>query len=186
VKNRLRVAGLGLLIPLFLAGCAATTPPAEERVVAVAVAASEPPAEERMAAPRPVEDRDLFLEGSALLNPPVGPNTAKARAVFASLIQRYPQSRWRPAAENFIRLIDENREVLDVCLQDHLREEKLRAERSAALQENETLKKAVRELKERLQTETAALIQENEKLKTDLQRLKTLEIELEKRERMLR
>jgi len=43
-----------------------------------------------------------------------------------------------------------------------------------------------RELKERMQTETAALIQENEKLKTDLRRLKALEIELEKRERMLR
>ena len=54
------------------------------------------------------------------------------------------------------------------------------------MQENEALQKKLRELKEKLQTETTALIQENEKLKKDLQRLKALEIELEKRERMLR
>ncbi len=188
--NRLLAACFGLLALLFLAGCAATAPPAptaEKREVAVATPA--PPAEEPVAprtAPRLVEDRDLFLEGSALLSPPGGPDPAKARAVFASLILRYPQSRWRSAAESVIRLIDENREVLEACLEDHLLQEQLLAERSAALQENESLKNTLRVLQERLQTETAALIQENEKLKTDLQRLKTLDIELEKRERMLR
>jgi hypothetical protein len=182
--NRLRAARFGLLALLFLAGCAVTAPTAEKREVAVATPA--PPAEERMTAPRLVEDRDLFLEGSALLNPPGGPDPVKARAVFAALIQRYPQSRWRPAAESFIRLIDESKASREAGREDQLRQEKLRAERSAALQENESLKKTVRELKERLQTETAALIQENEKLKTDLQRLRDLEIELEKRERMLR
>ena len=64
--------------------------------------------------------------------------------------------------------------------------EQVRAEQARALQENEALKKTVRELTERLQTETTALAQENEQLKKDLQRLKALEIELEKRERMLR
>ena len=54
------------------------------------------------------------------------------------------------------------------------------------MQENEALQKKLRELTEKLQKETAALVQENEKLKRDLQRLKALEIELEKRERMLR
>jgi hypothetical protein len=182
--NRVRAAGFGLVILLFLAGCAATTPPAEKREAAVAAPAS--PAEERVTAPRTFEDRDLFLEGSALLSPPGGPDPAKARAVFVSLILRYPQSRWRPAAENIIRLIDENKKVLEACLEDHLRQETLRAERSAAIRENESLQRALRELQERLQTETAALIRENETLKTDLQRLKALEIELEKRERMLR
>jgi hypothetical protein len=38
----------------------------------------------------------------------------------------------------------------------------------------------------KLQSETAALTQENEQLKKDIQRLKALEIELEKRERTLR
>ena len=178
--NGLRAARFGLLVLLTLTGCAATAPTAEKRDVAVASPA--PPAEERMTTPRLVEDRDLFLEGSALLNPPGGPDPAKARTVFAALIQRYPQSRWRPAAESFIHLIDESKALRE----DQLVQEKLRAERSAALQENEFLKKSVRELKEKLQTETAALIQENEKLKTDLKRLRDLEIELEKRERMLR
>lgn len=185
--KRLRVACFGLLALLILAGCAAPAPTAEKREVAVASpAAPAAPAEERMTPPRMVEDRDLFLEGSALLNAPGGPDPVKARAVFAALIQRYPQSRWRPAAESFIRLIDESSASREAGREDHLRQEKLRAERSAALQESEYLRKTVRELKERLQTETTALIQENEKLKTDLQRLKTLEIELEKRERMLR
>jgi hypothetical protein len=182
--KRLQAIHCGVLALLFLTGCAATAPTGEKREVAVAPAA--PPAEERMTAPRLVEDRDLFLEGSALLNPPGVPDPVKARAVFASLIRRYPQSRWRPAAESFIRLIDESRESREAGREDRLRQEKLRTERSAALQENESLKKTVRELKEKLQTETAALIQENEQLKTNLQRLKTLEIELEKRERMLR
>ena len=62
----------------------------------------------------------------------------------------------------------------------------MQGERAKALHENDFLKKAVRDLTEKLQTETAALSQENERLKSDLQRLKALEIELQKRERMLR
>ncbi len=181
--NLVRAACCGLAMCVYLAGCAATPPPADRREAAAAPPA---PAEERVAAPRPVEDRDLFLEGIALLTPPGGSDPEKARTVFAALIVGYPQSRWRPAAESVIRLIDENRAVLEVCLEDHLQQETLRAERSAAIRENESLQRALRELQERLQTETAALIRENEKLKADLQRLKTLEIELEKRERMLR
>ncbi|MHB8909067.1 MAG: hypothetical protein ACYDAA_09355 [Syntrophales bacterium] len=182
--NRLRAACFGLAVCVCLAGCAAAPPPAGKREAAVVSPA--PPAEERVAAPRPVEDRDLFLEGIALLSPPGGPDPAKARALFAVLILRYPQSRWRPAAESVIRLIDENRKVLGACLEDRLQAETFQAETTALIQENESLKRALRELQEKLQTETAALVRENEKLKTDLQRLKTLEIELEKRERMLR
>jgi cell shape-determining protein MreC len=64
--------------------------------------------------------------------------------------------------------------------------ENLLAERGRLLQENEQLKKNVRELTERQQAEAGSLAQENERLRLDLQRLKALEIELEKRERMLR
>jgi len=69
---------------------------------------------------------------------------------------------------------------------DSLLVDKTGTERLRALQENDQLKKAVRELTEKLQSETAALAQENEQLKGDIQRLKALEIELQKRERMLR
>jgi hypothetical protein len=186
--NRLHAAGFGLVVLLCLAGCAATSPPAEKREIAIVSPA--PSAEERItappAAPRLVEDRDLFLEGSALLSSPGGPDQAKAREVFAALIQRYPQSRWRPSAESFISLIDDSRASRGAGRENQRVQEKLQSEITAMLRENATLKETVRELKERLQTETGALIQENEKLKTDLQRLKTLDIELEKRERMLR
>lgn len=182
--NLVRTACLGLAVVVCLAGCAAAPPPADKREVAVA--SPVPPPAPRPAAPRPVEDRDLFLEGIALLTPPGEQDPAEARAVFAALILRYPQSPWRPAAESVIRLIDENRAVLEAWLAAHLREETLQAESTALIREKESLQQALRELQERLQTETAALIRENEKLKADLQRLKTLEIELEKRERMLR
>ena len=69
---------------------------------------------------------------------------------------------------------------------DSLLFDKTGTERLRALQENDQLKKAIRELTEKLQLETAVLAQENEQMKRDIQRLKALEIELQKRERMLR
>ena len=80
----------------FLAGCA-TAPTAIEKqdVAAPAVKAAE---ETPAASPRLFEERDLLLEGVALLNGPDQSEPSQARSVFISLIQRYPQSRWRPAA----------------------------------------------------------------------------------------
>ena len=169
---------------LFLAGCAAAPTAIEKKDVATPAvkAAEETPA----APPRLFEERDLLLDGVALLNLQDRPDPAKARSVFISLIQRYPQSRWRSAAEAFIRLIDERNAFREVNRQDHLLIGKAQGENAKALQENDRLKKTVRELTEKLQSETAALTQENEQLKKDIQRLKALEIELEKRERTLR
>jgi hypothetical protein len=172
---------------LFLAGCAAAPTAIEKKdVAAPAVKAAEemPAAPEKP--PRLFEERDLLLEGVALLNLQDRPDPAKARSVFISLIQRYPQSRWRSAAEAFIRLIDERNAFREVNRHDHLLIGKAQGEKAKALQENDRLKKTVRELTEKLQSETAALTQENEQLKKDIQRLKALEIELEKRERTLR
>jgi hypothetical protein len=169
---------------LFLAGCAAAPTAIEKRDIAASVIK---PAEVSPAAPlRFFEDRELLLDGVALLSLQDRPDPAKARSVFISLIQRYPQSRWRSAAEAFIRLIDERDAFREVSRQDHLLIGKAQGEKAKALQENDRLKKTVRELTEKLQLETAALTQENEQLKKDLQRLKALEIELEKRERTLR
>jgi len=165
----------------FIVGCA-TAPPAVEKKD-VAAPAVKPAA---AAPPRLFEERDLLLDGVALLNLPERPDPEKARATFLSLIHRYPQSRWRPAAEAFLRLIDERDAFGEMSRMDRLLIDKTKAERLRALQENDHLKKAVRELTEKLQSETAALAQENEQLKGDIQRLKALEIELQKRERMLR
>jgi hypothetical protein len=136
--------------------------------------------------PPMIEDRDLFCKGIALLNHPDHPDPAGARTVFASLIEQYPQSQWRSLAETVVRLIDERDAFREVGRDDRLLREKSEADRSRMLQENEQLKKTVRELTEKTQTAVASLTQENEQLKQDLLRLKTLEIELEKRERMLR
>jgi hypothetical protein len=169
---------------LLLSGCAAAPTAIEKQdVAASAVKAAE---ETSAALPRLFEDRELLLDGVNLLNLPERPDPAKARSVFISIIQLYPQSRWRSAAEAFIRLIDERDAFREVSRQDHLLVDKTQAEKAKALQENETLKKTVRELTEKLQSERVLLPQENEQLKKDIQRLKALEIELEKRERMLR
>lgn len=168
----------------FIVGCAAAPPSMEQRDVAAP--AVKPAAEAPAEPPRLFEERDLLLDGVALLNLPERPNPEKARSIFLSLIQRYPQSRWRPAAEAFIRLIDERNAFGEMSRQDRLLLDKAKTERSRALQENDLLKKTVRELTEKLQSETGALAQENEQLKKDIQRLKALEIELQKRERMLR
>ncbi|MCX5821965.1 MAG: hypothetical protein NTY86_00230 [Deltaproteobacteria bacterium] len=173
-----------VLAVFFIVGCAAPPPAIEKKDVA---APAVKPVEETPAAPpRLFEERDLLLDGVALLSLPERPDPEKARSIFLSLIQRYPQSRWRPAAEAFIRLIDEKEAFEEMSRQDRLLVDNTRTEWSRALQENDHLKKTVRELTEKLQSETAALAQENEQLKRDIQRLKALEIELQKRERMLR
>jgi hypothetical protein len=136
--------------------------------------------------PRIFEDRDLFLEGIALLNHQSRPDPAKARRIFSSMVQNHPQSQWRSAAESLIRLIDETEASREKSRQDYLLLDKTQSERAKALRENDHLRKTIRDLTEKYQTETTALTQENEQLKKDLQHLKALEIELQKRERMLR
>jgi Txe/YoeB family toxin of Txe-Axe toxin-antitoxin module len=168
----------------FLAGCAAAPTAIEKKEAAVSVI--KPVEETPAAPPRLFEERDLLLDGVALLNLQDRPDPVKARSVFISFIQRYPQSRWRSAAEAFIRLIDERDAFREVNRQDHLLIGKAQGEKAKALQENDRLKKTVRELTEKLQSETATLTQKNEQLNKDIQRLKALEIELEKRERTLR
>ncbi|MBE0557562.1 MAG: hypothetical protein IH628_10050 [Proteobacteria bacterium] len=196
--NRIATTLILMVELLLLVGCAATPPPVEQKVehkIVVAAPPAPPAGEKPVPTPRLTEDRGLFAEGLAL-NQPDRPDQARARAVFVSLLERYPQSKWRLPSETFIRLIDEiavsreearrDRLLAEQLLAEQIHAEQIQAERNAARQENEALQEKLRELTERLQKETAALVQENEKLRRDLQRLKALEVELEKRERMLR
>ncbi|MBA4423200.1 MAG: hypothetical protein C0390_08900 [Syntrophus sp. (in: bacteria)] len=181
--RRLQTAA-GILALLFLVGCAMAPTAEKEKAFG-----SEPvvkPADKGVTPPLIVGDFALLSEGIALLSRPDRPDPTKARSVFASLLQSHPKSRWRSAAETFIRLIDEAEVSLKVNQREHLLLEKAQTEQNRLLKENDHLKKTIRDLTERLQVETAALISENEQLKKDLQRLKLLEIELQKRERMLR
>ena len=145
---------------LLLAGCAAGS--IEKRdVAAPAVKAVEETPAAPMAPEKPqsfFEERDLLLDGVKLLNLPDRPEPAKARPVFISLIQLYPQSPWRPVADAFIRLIDEWEAFREVSRQDHLLIDKVQAEKAKALQEYDRMKKTVRELTEKLQSETVSLI----------------------------
>jgi hypothetical protein len=61
-------------------------------------------------------------------------------------------------------------------------EEKFRADKARLLRENDQLKKD----NKRMLEETVKFVQENEQLKKDIQLLKSLEVQLEKREKMLR
>jgi hypothetical protein len=177
-----------ILATVFLAGCAAAPPAVERREIAAPP--PPPPVLEERAVPRNFEDRDLFLKGMELLARAEAPDFGQSRALFVSLAERYPQSRWRPAAETLIRLIDEKQTFREALLEEGLRLQQTlqqtQAERNRLLQENEQLRKSAREAAERLQAEKTGLSQENEQLRKDLKRLKDLEIEIEKRERMLR
>lgn len=173
---------------LLTAGCATAPAVIEKQEVA---APAEKAAAEALpeAVPRPPDGRDLLLEGARLLNLPDRPEQARARPVFLSLLRLYPESRWRPAAEAFIRLIDEREAFREAGLQERLLAETAQADKARVVQEDELLRKTVRELTERLERQRAellALAKDNEQLKQDIQRMKTLEIELEKRERSLR
>jgi hypothetical protein len=186
--------GVWMMASCLLAGCAAApvvvvkkevTPPAVAEPVGEAPALPEAPAAPA-AVPRVLEDRELLLDGVRLLSLDDRPERERARSIFASLVARYPQSRWRPVAEALIHLIDEGETSRETNRQNQLLLERAAMEKTRVLQENEALKKSVRDLTAKLQTETSALVQENEQLKQDIQRLKALEIELEKRERRLR
>jgi len=180
MRGRQRAAGL--LVLLFLAGCAATPPVQKERE-SERESTRVKPVEKSVTEPVIVQEEGLLSEGIALLG---GSDPLKARSAFSSLLQRHPKSRWRSAAEAFIRLIDAAEASRRESRQERLLLERAQTEQGRLLQENSQLRKTVRDLTERLQLETTALSQENDQLKKDLQRLKQLEIELQKRERMLR
>ncbi len=180
--TRLRNILVWTVAALWLGGCAAEVPTAEKRDAETILL----PAEEQAAAPGQTELRDLFYEGISYLNRGGQPDPDLARKSFVAFLQRHPQTRLRSVTESFIRLIDDGAALRETSRQERLQTERLQAERARLHQENEQLKKTVRELTEKLRADTSSLTQENEQLRKDLQRLKALDIELEKRDRMLR
>jgi len=182
--KRLRTAVFRILMALLLAGCAASVPTVEKKDLAATL--SVPPVAGKLPALRILEDQDIFSQGLSVLARTDGPNEAEARSVFVSLLDLYPQSPWRPAAETLVRLIDEGQATQEARRRDRALIDQILTEQGWLLKENDQLKKTVRELTDKLQAEKASLFQENEQLRKDLKRLKDLEIELEKRERMLR
>ena len=142
-----------------------------------------PRANEKSWFKRSPADEVIFYQGISYL----GDNEksaeyAKAKAAFAEVLKTYPKSKWRGLSETFIRLIDIEQLYEEQCRTDLQFIERAKEENTRLLKENEQVKKD----NHRMLEETAKLIQENEQLKKDIQLLKSLEVQLEKREKMLR
>jgi hypothetical protein len=133
------------------------------------------------------KDEELFLQAMQQIAGPLNQDaSATARQTLESLLSGYPQSKWNDAARATLRLIgelDTYRHRLPVE-QDMV--QKLATDRNRIIQENEQLKKDLRLMSEKYQAALAERQQENEQLKKDLQLLKNLEIQLDRREKMLR
>jgi vacuolar-type H+-ATPase subunit I/STV1 len=111
------------------------------------------------------------------------PNYKEARLRLEKLVREHPDGKWTPAAGALIACIQKIAE-----LQNQLRLDKQRAQsdHGKLAREIEGLRDGIRQTEEKYSAELIRLQQENEQLKKDIQQLKNLEIQLEKREKMLR
>ncbi|MGA2332242.1 MAG: hypothetical protein ABSG75_10810 [Syntrophales bacterium] len=142
-----------------------------------------PRANDRSWFKRSPADVDIFYQGISYLgDKEKAADYAKARATFNEVLNTYPKSKWRGLSETFIRLIDMEQLYEETCRTDVQFIEKAKEDNARLLKEIEQARKDNRRLLE----ETAKMIQENEQLKKDIQLLKSLEVQLEKREKMLR
>jgi len=124
-----------LIIGAFLCGACAVMRPPEKRI---------PSPEGPIVAGTP-SDEDLFLLGTSYLgNKALTPDYFNARVAFEKLVKTYPESRWRPASQRLIILIDE----IQACSTTSSNKEMLKV-----LQENEKLKKDLERIK-RLEIES--------------------------------
>ncbi len=174
VLKRVRIFWICLLIAA-LGACAspATMPPGKGGGPGLAIVPVEKPG----LFSKPSADAAVLNEGASYLGFPEKPaDYAKARASFETLIKNYPKSKWRPLAETLIRLLDDIQSV----------KARGQSEQDQLKNENERLKKEIQALNGRFQAERSALLQENEQLKKDIELLKKLEVQLDKREKMLR
>lgn len=133
------------------------------------------------------KDEELFIKGLHQLADPANENEyALASHTLETLLNSYPDSKWRDAARAALRLIGEMDSYREKLRAEQNMAKRLLADKTKTIQENELLKKELRLLNEKYQSEVAALQQENDQLKGDLQLLKNLELQLDKREKMLR
>ena len=164
---------LTILFVMLLAACSSLPSPP----------ATPPRPNDRSWFNRSPADEVIFYQGISYLgDKEKAADYTKAKATFEEVLKKYPKSKWRGLSDTFIRLIDAEQLYEEQCRTDLEFIEKAKGENARLLKENEQAKKDNRRLLE----ETAKLIQENEQLKKDIQLLKSLEVQLEKREKMLR
>jgi hypothetical protein len=142
-----------------------------------------PPVQEGTA----LSDSVLFNEGMLSLG---GSGRAadytKARTAFDILLKTYPASKKRDLSEALLHLIDEVLLCQEKNIAARLMIDKADAEKRSLREGNEQLKSDLKLLGDKFQAEITKLREENEQLKKDIQLLKKLEIQLDKREKMLR
>jgi hypothetical protein len=125
-------------------------------------------------------DADIMNDALTYLNNTKGePNYNAAKAKLKMLIAEHPKSTLVGNAQALILTIDNLLVLQSTVKTDQQELDKANAEKAK-------LRKDYKSLEERYQTETVKLQQENEQLKNDLALLKKLEIQLDKREKMLK
>jgi hypothetical protein len=179
-----RLFGMGLLVLIFGACASSSTVAPGNRTGPGLVVV---PVEKASLFSKPPADALLLNEGVSWLGlSGKSADYAKARGTFALLLNNYPKSKWRPLAETFIHLIDAIQSTLE---QNRNEQAKNQSERDLAeklQQDKEQLKKDLQILISKCQSDRAGLMQENEQLKRDMELLKKLEVQLDRREKMLR
>jgi hypothetical protein len=129
-------------------------------------------------------DQKLFIEAlSYLSNEKKEPNYNEAKFKLENLIDQYPKSKWIAASRALLTSLGRIS-----ALQNQLKQEKQKnqGENIKLAKEIELLRDNAKQLEDKSSAELVRLQQENEQLKKDIQQLKNLEIQLEKREKMLR
>jgi hypothetical protein len=121
-------------------------------------------------------DTELIREALNLLsNKEEAPDYNAARTNLNLLMQKHPKSKWVNPAQGLSAAIDKLLILQAKIKAENLALDKANADKTKLLKENEDLK-----------GDNIKLQQENEKLKNDIALLKKLEIQLEKREKMLK
>lgn len=128
-------------------------------------------------------DSEIYAEALSLLINSDEPDYPEVKSRLVNFVEQFPESSWNKSARALILTLDNYLGAADA-----LRKEKLAAqmEQEKYNREINALKNNVKRLNEKELTEFSRLQQENEQLKNDIQQLKNLEIQLEKREKMLR
>lgn len=125
-------------------------------------------------------DTDIIDEALSFLNNQKGePDYNAARIRLAILIEEYPQSKWAGSAKALIMTINNL-----LALREKAKIQTLALDKENA--EKAKLRKACQYSEERDRAEISRLQQENDQLKQDIALLKKLEIQLDKREKMLK
>lgn len=129
-------------------------------------------------------DKDMYLIAlSQILQQEKQPNYQEIRSGLMELIEKHPKSKWSESAQAIIALID-SITVLQADARDQ--KKKTQIQQAKLIKDNEGLRDQVKLMEETCLPELIRLQQDNQQLRDNFQQLKKLEVQLEKREKMLR